>query len=171
MLSNFTIEFIQRIEDLTQDLATTRCEAVQARRLGTFRFGRAKPAPPSHSRQHRIQRAWTQAIAMVLQFFQHPLTIDALLGRVVENVHLPEGEEELADDRIAHNEAIVALQIRSRYSITRSGIAMDHVDTAATITGPVTASPADLGLCRSASRQPIRRRSRAWRALANDLAS
>ena len=55
---------------------------------------------------------------MVLQFFQHPLTIDALLGRVVENVHLPKGEEELTDDRIAHDGVIIAPQIRSRYSIT-----------------------------------------------------
>jgi hypothetical protein len=109
MLFNFTIQFIQRVEDLIEDLATTGCETVHARRLGALRFRRAKPAALSHSRQHRIQRAWTQAIAMVLQFFKHPLTVDALLGGVVKDVDLPKGEKELAYDRITHDRAIIAL--------------------------------------------------------------
>ena len=41
---------------------------------------------------------------MVVQFFEHPLTIDALFGGVVEDVDLPEGEKELANDWIAHDE-------------------------------------------------------------------
>ncbi len=118
MLSSFTMQFIQRVEDLIEDLATAGRETVHARRLSTLRLRRAKPAALGHSRQHRIQRAWTQAIAMVLQFFKHPLTIDALLGGVVEDVDLPEGEKELAYDRIAHDRTIIALPIRSRYSIT-----------------------------------------------------
>ena len=118
MPSDFTIQFIQRVEDLIEDLATAGRETVHARRLGTLRFSRAKPAALGHSRQHWIQRAWTQAIAMVLQFFEHPLTIDALLGGVVEDVDLPKGEKEFAYDRIAHDRPIIALPIRSRYSIT-----------------------------------------------------
>ena len=118
MFSNFTVQFIQRVEDLIEDLATTGRETVHTRRLRALRFRRAKPAALGHSRKHRIQRAWTQAIAMVLQFFKHPLTIDALLGGVVKDVDLPKGEKELAYDRIAHDLPIIALQIRSRYSIT-----------------------------------------------------
>jgi hypothetical protein len=103
MPSNFTIELIQRVEESREDLATPRRETVHARRLGTLRFRGAKPAALSHARQHRIQRAWAQAIAMVVQFFEHPLTVDALLGGVVEDVDLPKGEQELPDDRIAHD--------------------------------------------------------------------
>lgn len=118
MPADFTIQFIQRVKDLVDDLATAGRETVHPRRLGALRFRRAKPAALGHSRQHRIQRTWTQAIAVALQFFEHPLTIDALLGGVVEDVDLPKGEKELAHDRIAHDRPIIALPIRSRYSIT-----------------------------------------------------
>jgi hypothetical protein len=46
------------------------------------------------------------------------LPIDALFGGVVEDVDFPEREQELAYDRIAHDRPIIALQFRSRYSIT-----------------------------------------------------
>jgi hypothetical protein len=104
------MELVQRVENLIEDLVTAGRETVHPRRLGALRFRRAKPAALSHSRQHRIQRAWTQAIAMVLQFFKHPLTIDALLGGVVEDVDLPKGEKEFAYDRIAHDRPIIALR-------------------------------------------------------------
>ena len=55
---------------------------------------------------------------MVVQFFKHPLAIDALFGRMVEDMDLPEGEQELAYNGIAHDRPIIALRIRSRYSIT-----------------------------------------------------
>lgn len=118
MLANFTIQFIQRVEEPIENLATAGRETVHARRLSTLRFRRAKPAALGHSRQHGVQRAWTQAIAVVLQFFKHPLTIDALLGGVVEDVNLPKRKKKLAYNRIAHNRTIIPLPIRSRYSIT-----------------------------------------------------
>ena len=102
MLSHFTIQFVQRVEDLLQDGVTAGRETVHTRRLGALWFRRAKPAALGHSGQHRIQRAWTQAIAVFAQFFKHPLTVDALFGGVVEDVDLPEGEKEFAHDRIAH---------------------------------------------------------------------
>jgi hypothetical protein len=36
------------------------------------------------------------------------LTVDALAGRVVKNVNLPEREHELTNDRIAHGPPIIA---------------------------------------------------------------
>ena len=102
VLVHFAVEFIQRLEDLPEDLVTSRCEPVHARRFGALRLRRAQPATLRHSRQHGIQRPWTQAIAVVVQFLQHPVTIDALFGGVVEDVNLPEGEKELAYDWISH---------------------------------------------------------------------
>lgn len=92
-----------------EDLVTARGETVHARTLGALRLGRAKPAALRHAREHRIQRAWTQVIAVVVQFFEHPLTVDAPFGGVVEDVDLPEGEKELAYDWIAHDRRIIAL--------------------------------------------------------------
>ena len=123
VLSDFTIQFVQRVEDLSEDLVTVRREAVQPRRLGTFRFRRAQPAAPGHSREDWIQRAWTQAIAMFLELLKHPLTVHPPFGGVVEDVDLPEGEQELADDRIARHRRMIALPVRSRYSITARSLA------------------------------------------------
>jgi hypothetical protein len=38
------------------------------------------------------------------------LTVDALAGRVMKNVDLPEHEQELTDDRVAHNLPIITSQ-------------------------------------------------------------
>jgi hypothetical protein len=117
-LAYFTIQFIERIEDVAEDLVTAGRETVHTRRLGTLRLRRTKPATGRHARQHRIQRARTQAIPVMVQFFEHPLAIDPLFGGVVKNVDLPEGEKELANDWVTHHAAIITLHIRSRISIT-----------------------------------------------------
>jgi hypothetical protein len=118
MFSHFAVQLIQRVEDLLKDLVTARRQPVYARRLGALRLSRAKPAALGHPRQHGIQRPRTQAITVVVQLLEHPLTIDALVGGVVEDVNLPEGEKELTDDWISHSHLIIALPFRSRYSIT-----------------------------------------------------
>jgi hypothetical protein len=37
------------------------------------------------------------------------LTVDALAGRVMKNVDLPEREQEFTDDGVAHDPAIISL--------------------------------------------------------------
>ena len=103
MLSNFTIQLIQRAHDPRKHFVTARCETVHAGAFGAPRLRRSEPAVLCHAGQHRIQRPGTQAIAVVMQFFKHPLAIDALFGRMMEDVDLPEREEELANDRITHD--------------------------------------------------------------------
>jgi hypothetical protein len=102
MLSNFAVQFVQRVEDLLQDIVTAGRETVQTHRLGALWLRCAQPTALRHSRQHRIQRTWTQAIAVVVQLSKHPLTIDALFGGMMEDMDLPEGEKELANNGIAH---------------------------------------------------------------------
>jgi hypothetical protein len=112
MLAHFTIQLVQGVEDSGENVAAAWREAVDARRGGSLRFRRAKPAPFRHARQHRVQRAWTEPVPVVVQLFEHPVAVDALFGGVVEDVDLPEGEKELADDWIAHDRLMITLPIR-----------------------------------------------------------
>ncbi len=102
MLPDFAIQLIERVENLLQHLMTARREAVNPRRRGAFWFRRAKPAALRHSRQHRVERPGTQAVSVVVQLVQHPMTINALLSSMVKDMNLPEREEKLANDWIAH---------------------------------------------------------------------
>lgn len=100
--SDLPVQLVERAADLIQDVMPARCQAVHPSPLRPLRLSRAQPSAPRHSREYRIERARTQVIAVVLQFLEHPLPIDALLFSVMKNMDLPKGEEELAHDRIAH---------------------------------------------------------------------
>ena len=41
-------------------------------------------------------------IAMMVQFLEHPVTVDALLPSVMKDVDLPKSDEKLAHNRVAH---------------------------------------------------------------------
>jgi len=103
--ADFVVQLVKRAEDLLQNLTTARRQSIHARAAATLGFGRAKPTAVRHPGEHRVQRARAQAIAVTMQFFQHPLTVDPLLARVVEDVYLPESKEELTNHRIAHGGA------------------------------------------------------------------
>jgi hypothetical protein len=112
--THFTIQLVQRLAEPIQDVVPPGCETVDAGRLGPFGFGRSKPAAPGHAGEDWIQRPRTQSIAVLLQFLEHPLPIHAVLVGVVQNVDLPEGQEELAHNGIAHGLVIIALAVRNR---------------------------------------------------------
>ena len=104
--AHFAVQLVERGLNPFQNLVTLRREAIHPGILGAFRLGGAKPAALGHARQDRIQRARTEAIAVVAQFLEHPLTVDATsVGRVVEDVNLPEREEELTRNWITHDQA------------------------------------------------------------------
>ena len=105
MAADFVVQLVKCAEYLPQDLTTARRQSIHARAAATRGFGRAKPTAVRHPREHRVQRARAQTIAVAMQFFQHPLTVDPLLARVVKDMHLPESEEELTNHRIAHGGA------------------------------------------------------------------
>ncbi len=108
MPTNFTVKLIERLTDPIQRLLPARSEPVDPRRFGPLGFSGSKPAACGHPRQHRIQRARTQAIAVVLQLLEHPLAVDTLLVSMMKDMNLPERKEELTDDRIAHRLPIIA---------------------------------------------------------------
>ena len=102
MYPDFPIQLVESVADLIQHLMSAGREAIHARRLGSLGLGGPKPTPPRHARQHGIQRTGTQPVPVVVELFEHPLPVDALLVGVVQDVNLPEREEELPDDGIAH---------------------------------------------------------------------
>ena len=113
------MQLVERVANLIEDLVTTWSETVHASRLRALGLRCPKPPAPSHARQYRVQSTGAQMIAMVGQLLQHPLAVDAMFVRVVQDVDLPKREQELPDDRIAHSGGIIARPVRSRYPITR----------------------------------------------------
>jgi hypothetical protein len=95
-------QLVERLANPVQHLVPARREPVDPRRFGPLGFCGSKPAACRHPRQHRIQRARTEAIAVMLKLLEHPLPVDALLASMMKDMDLPEGKEELADNGIAH---------------------------------------------------------------------
>src|SRR5579864_7655383 len=112
--SHFTIQLVQRLAESIQDVVPLGCQTIHAGRFGPLWFGGSKPAALGHPREDWIQRAGTESVSVLAQFLEHPLAIHALFVSVVKNVDLPEGEKELAHNRIAHGLAIIALRDRNR---------------------------------------------------------
>jgi hypothetical protein len=54
-----------------------------------------EPAPRFHALEDGVERAVANAISVLPQFLQHPLSNDRVLRRVVEDVDLPETQEDL----------------------------------------------------------------------------
>ena len=101
-------------------------EMVDPGGLGAFGLVRTQPAALRHAGQDRIQRPRTQAIAVVVELFEHPLAVYATAIRgVMEDVNFPEAEQKLPDERIPHTTAIVARVTRSRLSIMEARPGVD----------------------------------------------
>jgi hypothetical protein len=100
--TSFTVQLVECCaHPIEHGMALWR-ETVHAWTFRALWFRRAQPAMAGHSRQHRVQRTGTQAVAVAVQLLQHPLAIHALLGGVMKDVDLPEGEEEFTDNRVLH---------------------------------------------------------------------
>jgi hypothetical protein len=55
-----------------------------------------EPAVPDHPMQERVERPRADLIAMAPQLFQYPLAVNGCLAGVMEDVHLPEAEQDFA---------------------------------------------------------------------------
>ena len=105
MRGELSIQLVEGAANLIQHFMAARRQPIDAWSLRSLRLGCTKPPPLGHPREHWIQRAGAQPIPVVVQFFQHPLPVDSAFVGVVQDVDLPEREEELTNDRIAHGEA------------------------------------------------------------------
>ena len=110
--ANLFVQLVQCVTQPGQGRAASRCERVASwcRRAG-WRI-RSQPAVAGHTRQHRVERARADAVAVFGQFLEHPLAVDAAFARVVEDVDLPEREQELTCDRIDASRDFTRLGVR-----------------------------------------------------------
>ena len=61
--------------------------------------------------------ARADTVAVMTQFLEHPLSVDAAsVGRMVEDVNLPEGQQELTGDGIAHGAIMISPCAVTMYS-------------------------------------------------------
>src|SRR5262245_11154026 len=97
------LELRERGPESLQHFGSFRCNSIHPRVFRTLGLRRAKPSATCHPREQRIQRPRAQAIAVSMEFLQHPVSVHALLFGVVEDVNLPEREQELTDDGVLHD--------------------------------------------------------------------
>jgi hypothetical protein len=100
--SDLLRQFAERVADLIEDDTPAGRQAIDPRAFQPLGLRGTQPSAPGHPRENRIERARTQVIAVVLELLEHPLAIDTLLLGMMKNVDLPEREEKLSHDRIAH---------------------------------------------------------------------
>src|SRR5262245_33020816 len=107
-LRHFAVQLVERVADVRENVPALRREAIHPHTVRALGFGRAKPSTLGHAGEHRIQGAGAQPVTVMMQFLEHPVTVDAVLVGVMQDMNLPERKEKLADDRVAHSEGILA---------------------------------------------------------------
>jgi len=61
---------------------------------------RAQPTVPFEALEQRVQSPWTDVVAVVTQFREHPLADDRALCGVVEDVDFPKAQQDLARQQL-----------------------------------------------------------------------
>src|SRR6516164_9340359 len=97
MRRDLAIQFIQRILHSFEHRAAAQRQMVHARSTPSAARRRAQPPTPGHSTENRIQRPWAQSVTVVVKLLKHPLAVDAALSRVMQDVNLPERQQEFAN--------------------------------------------------------------------------
>src|SRR5262249_50712855 len=104
--------------ELLQHVVAPSRESIDASRLGPLRFLSAQPPTLRHTREDGVQSSRTQAVAVMVQLLEHPLSVDAAsIGGVIEDVNLPERQQEFPRNRVAHHRGMIASRIRNRKTI------------------------------------------------------
>jgi len=89
------------LDDL-QHCATFFRDFVAARGFGAaFVIGAGgEPAVFLHALQQRVERAGADVVTVVAELFEHPITNHLALGGVMQDMHLPEGEQDFTIDEL-----------------------------------------------------------------------
>ena len=103
MRADFAIQLVECVPKLLENIMAARRQPIHPSRLRSPGFSGAQPSPLGHARQNGIQRSRTQAVAMMMELLEHPLPVDAApIGGMVQDVNLPERQQEFPRYRIAH---------------------------------------------------------------------
>ena len=118
MGSNLAVQLVECMAKLLQDFVAAGCESIHASAFRSLGLRRAQPAASRHPCQDGIQRPRAQPIAVVVQFLEHPLAVDASsVSRMMQDVNLPERQQEFPRNRIAHQGGMIAPRLRNRKTI------------------------------------------------------
>src|SRR5512138_805742 len=99
--AGFAIQLAQGVLDAVQHGRPLRRQSVDTRLVPTPRLIGPQPTPSRHARQDGIESAGADAIAVAVELFQHPLAVHTpILGGVMQDVDLPERQQELPLDRV-----------------------------------------------------------------------
>ena len=63
----------------------------------------AQPSVRLHPPQHRIQRSGADRVAVLAQLVEHPLADNGVLGGMMQDVDLPEAQQDLAMKRFSRS--------------------------------------------------------------------
>jgi hypothetical protein len=92
MRADLVLQLGQRRTQAHHHYSTRGRDSIPARVTRPLGFGCTQPSSVSHSRQQRVQRARTQTITVPSQLLQHPLSVHALLFRMMQDMDFPESK-------------------------------------------------------------------------------
>src|SRR5262249_5748982 len=97
LTSYFFMQLLKLFPDQGQYFATRDGQSIiLARPCAARVFATRQPTVPRHPIQQRVQGSGTDLIAMPAQFRGDPLAMNWLFAGMVQNMHLPESEQDFA---------------------------------------------------------------------------
>jgi hypothetical protein len=103
LFQDLVVQFHDHAPDNLKDFTSGGGQVIVAAgtRADTTRFDlTTQPAIVGHPLQQWVQRARADIVPMTPELGQNPLADDRVLTRVMEDVHLPEAQENLSRDRL-----------------------------------------------------------------------
>jgi hypothetical protein len=102
LFDDFVMQFDEGLPEHVQHGRSTSGQVIVAPPPFSFSYGDFGPQPAVsfETLQERVESAWTDVVAVPAQFRQHPLANDGVLGRVMQDVHLPEAQQDLSGQEL-----------------------------------------------------------------------
>jgi hypothetical protein len=98
LFDDFVMQFDDGFPEHVQHGRSTSGQVIVASPPFSFShsdFG-SQPSVSFETLQERVEGAWTDVVAVPAQFGQHPLANDRVFRRVMQDVHLPEAQQNLS---------------------------------------------------------------------------
>src|ERR1035437_10124946 len=115
---HFLVEFADLFSNQFEHLLSLGSEPVILARpfAGAWVGAAFEPAQPFHPRQQRIQGARADVVTVVAQLGEHPMPVQRFLAGVVQDVRLPETQQDFAAD-VIHVDSVVIRRGMSKTAI------------------------------------------------------
>jgi hypothetical protein len=120
LFDDFVMQFDHGLAEHVQHGRATSGEMIVTPSPFAFSHGDfgSQPSVSFEAFQERVEGAGTDVIAMPAQLGEHPLADDGMLGGVMQDMHLPETQQDLARQQlgIRWSHAILPLEVLLRQS-------------------------------------------------------